>query len=411
MSQVRAWFGTRKPIAVVRSHKANDYSGLVQAVGAGLMILGGVMAFSTTGRLSRAAWPDDPMSSPALRQAVFVTLGILVMMLTCGIGHRHLRWKGGSKRWFTQPAVILLACSVAALLAVLIPGLGSERHGARRWLHFGPEAYGIGFQPSELAKVAVIVFMAAWLPTRRRQMGTFLRGTLLPGAVLGALAALIVLEDLGTAVLIAGVGGFMILAAGGRITHAIFVAGPGLAGFIAMVFAKEYRVARITSFQDIWADPLGSGYHAIQSLIAITSGGWWGTGIGAGLQKYGYLPEARNDFVFSVVCEELGLAGGLTVLALFMCLGVLGALVMTRTPDPHGKLLALGITMMIGWQAAMNIAVVTVSVPTKGISLPFISAGGSGVIFYSVAIGILASVGRLGPPGRNTATVEREQHT
>ena len=381
--------------------------GLILALSAALILIGVMVVFSASARLDRPLLPEAPFKSTALRQGLFALLGLAVMWITYGVGYRCLRWRGSTRTSTTaaainndsssirfQPPIVLIALVILCLGATLIPGLGVERHGARRWLHFGPVAYGIGFQPSEFAKIGVIVFLAAWLAHRQPQMKKFWRGIMPPVAVAGVVAGLIVPEDLGTAALIVLVAGMMILAAGARWWHAILLSLPGLTAFVALILATPYRLERIMSFRDTWADPLGKGYHAIQSLVAIASGGWWGRGLGAGMQKYGYLPEAYTDFIFAIICEELGLFGAFAVMALFLCLIVLGWAVMTQAADRFGQLLALGITLLIGFQAVMNVAVVTVSIPTKGISLPLVSAGGSGVLFYAVALALLASVSR-----------------
>lgn len=381
--------------------------GLILALSAALILIGVMVVFSASARLDRPLLPDQPFKSTALRQGLFALLGLTVMWITYGVGYRCLRWRSSTRKMTTtreisndsspirfQPPIVLITLVILCLVATLIPGLGVERHGARRWLHFGPVQYGIGFQPSEFAKIGVIVFLAAWLAHRQPQMKKFWRGIMPPVAIVGIVAALIVPEDLGTAALIVLVAGMMILTAGACWWHAILLSLPGLAAFVALTLATPYRLERVMSFRDIWADPLGSGYHAIQSLVAIASGGWWGRGLGAGMQKYGYLPEAYTDFVFAIICEELGLFGAFAVMAMFLCLIVLGWAVMTQATDRYGQLLALGITLLFGFQAAMNVAVVTVSIPTKGISLPLISAGGSGVVFYAVALALLASVSR-----------------
>ena len=389
--------------------------GLILSLATALILLGVVMVFSARGTLDRPLFPEDPLHSIAARQIAFALLAIVLMWITYGVGYRCLRWRSPTlsgdllydlanqgKPAYQEPAVLLLVLVLVALVAVLIPGLGDMRRHARRWLQFGPSEYGLGFQPSELAKLGMVVFLAAWLTHRRVLMKQFRNGILPPILVLGALAGLIVIEDLGTAALIVLVGGLMILAAGARLWHAGLLAIPGLAAFGGMIWIEPYRIERLLGFRNVWADPLDKGYHAVQSLVAIASGGWWGRGLGAGMQKYGYLPEAHTDFIFAIICEELGLVGGLTVMAMFVCLVLLGWRVMVSAPDSFGKLLALGITLMLGFQAAMNIAVVTVSVPTKGISLPLVSAGGSGVILFAVALALLASVSRASSRGADS---------
>ena len=255
----------------------------------------------------------------------------------------------------------------------------------------------MGFQPSEIAKLAIVIFTAAFVDSRGDKMKSFWKG-LLPGlAVVAVLAGLVGKEDFGTAAMLACV----------RRVHALrrrrtMVANgdlhlPGVAGMVYLVVCEPYRMSRLTGFLNIWDDPLGKGYHQVQSLMTIASGGWWGLGLGNGVRKYGYLPEARTDFIFAIICEELGLIGGIAVIGLFFVFVWQGWRAFAATPDPMARLLAFGATLLIGMQAAMNIAVVTVSVPTKGISLPLVSAGGSGVVFLRALIGILINAARRRP--------------
>jgi cell division protein FtsW len=302
------------------------------------------------------------------------------------------------------------------LALVYVPGLGVEVNGARRWVQFGPASWGLRFQPSELLKVALPIFLAYWLArgVADRSSGgkdgaiveegisirLFCRGFLPVVAVVGLCVALVGLEDFGTAVLLAAVTGAILLVSGARWLHLLVPTVPAILAFVYLLFTKPHRLDRIYTFLDIWKDPEGSGYQAIQSLCTIASGGWWGRGLGQGFGK-GYLPEARNDFIFAVICEELGMVGAAAVIVLLMVLMWKSMGIVNRCLDPAGKLLAFGIAMMIGLQAAMNIAVVTVSVPTKGISLPLVSAGGSGAIFLGALVGILACIARSKPPAES----------
>ncbi len=366
----------------------------ILVLGCILLLVGVVMAFSTTASLDRPFFSGNPWRAIGVKQAAFAGIGMLLMGVGYRVGYQRLAWRGpqaGRWSWF-QPAALVLMLAIVTLLLTLIPGIGVARNGARRWLQIGPAEFGIGFQPSEFAKIAVIIFLSAWLPTRRVLLGEFRRGILPPVMVVATVAVLVVIEDLGTAALIVVTGGLIILAAGARCKHALLLSAPAVTGFTWLVMTTPYRMERLTAHLNIWKDPLGKGYHAIQSLVAIASGGWRGQGLGAGIQKYGYLPEAETDFVFAILCEEMGLVGGLTILAVFGAMTVLGYRAMRRSPDAHGSLLALGLTLLIGLQAAMNIAVVTVAVPTKGISLPLVSAGGSGIMCFCVALGLLASV-------------------
>jgi cell division protein FtsW len=211
---------------------------------------------------------------------------------------------------------------------------------------------------------------------------------------LALLIGLVGLEDFGTAALLAMVGAAMLVAAGCRLWHLGLLGLPGMGLLVALVLSKDYRVARFMAFRDVWADPQGATYHPLQSLCTIASGGWWGRGLGSGIQKYGYLPHGRSDFIFSLLCEELGILGGIVVIVLLLVLLWQGRKAMIRSGDSLGRLLACGITVLIGVQAAINIAVVTVMVPTKGIALPFVSAGGTSLLVFCLAGGILANVGR-----------------
>lgn len=357
------------------------------------MSVGLVMVASASASLDSPILQANFWRTTFGRQVVFAAMGLAAILITARMGHQVLKWRPG--RWF-QPSVCLLAITTACLVLVLVPGIGVERNGARRWLHFGPSEYGLGFQPSELAKLALVVFLAAYLSGRQHCLRSFFSGVLPAAAAVGLCVGLVGSEDFGTAALLALVGGLILLLGGVRWRHLLLMAVPAMATLAALLLAKPYRVQRLTGFLDIWSDPQGQGYHAIQSLITIASGGWFGTGLGAGVQKYGYLPESRTDFIFAVWCEETGLVGALMVILLFATLLYLGVRASAAAATPFGRLLAMGATLMITLQAALNIAVVTASVPPKGIALPLVSAGGSGVVFLSVAVGLLASVAAAG---------------
>jgi cell division protein FtsW len=251
---------------------------------------------------------------------------------------------------------------------------------------------GLVFQPSELAKLALVVFMAVFLARRLNEARSFWR-TLLPGlTVVGLVAGLVGIEDFGTAGLLALVGGAMLLAAGCRVAHMAAMAVPAFAAAAFLVISEPYRFTRLTTFFDIWADPRGAGYHPVQSLATIASGGWFGRGLGAGVQKYGYLPAIQTDFIFAGLCEETGVLGGMVVILLFLTLLVMGLRITRHGPPGAPSLLAFGVTTLITLQAVINIAVVTVMAPTKGIALPFVSAGGSGIVFLAALAGLLAAV-------------------
>lgn len=397
------------------------YDPVVVFIAGVLMVLGVTMVYSTSVTVHGAAfhwrqWWDSP-----LRQGVFALVGFLVMLVAAHVDYRVLAWRRAADGW---RAGTLYALTAILLIAVLVPGIGREALGARRAIEI--PGLAIGFQPSEIAKVVLVIWLAALLgrPTvaapaperyglnslpasgdrRRWDIRDFRRGFLPAVLSAGVLIALTGIEDFGTAALMGVVALLLLFLGGARWSHL------GLMGLLAtvagvvLVLLKPHRMERITTWLTAEPDPRGAGYQIHQALLAIGSGGWWGRGLGAGVQKYGYLPQDNNDFILAIICEELGVAGGLVVVGLFLLLLWRGARIAARAADPFGRLLALGLTLLICLQAAMNIAVVTNSVPTKGISLPFVSAGGSGVVFLGAAAGLLAAVGRCRPsPGERLA--------
>lgn len=361
------------------------------AVCTGLILFGVLMAFSTITELvprGDVVW----WQMSVVRQTAFSLLALLVLLAVQRVDYRF--WFRRDESLSVQRSTWLLIVAFGLLGAVLVPGLGVERNGAQRWLSLGPASIGLGFQPSEFAKPALVLFVAAYIAARPERLSRFFGGLLPLLLVIGAGLALIGIEDFGTAALLVMVCGAMLWVAPTRKRHLLLCALPVLIGLAALVAMKPYRVERLTGFTQVESDPRDKGYHAMQSLITIASGGWWGQGPGAGVQKYGYLPEARSDFVFAVVCEELGIVGGLAVIALFMVFIRLGWRVTRAATDDFGRMIAFGATLTIGFQAAINIGVVTVSLPTKGIALPFISAGGSSVLFLSFLAGLLVNVAR-----------------
>ncbi len=305
-----------------------------------------------------------------------------------------------------RQALILLAVATAAMLAILalvyIPGLAPVINGARRWLRLPIPGLGVvSIQVSEIAKWGMVALLAAYATWQGPRLRQFFVG-LAPGLVaLGLVAAIIVLEDLGTAALIVVVGVMILWAGGARWQHFLAFAPPAIAGLLAAVWFSPYRVARLIAFVDPYSDPQGIGYHMIQSMRAVASGEGAGRGLGFGLQKYGYLPEDTTDFLFAIICEELGLAGAFMVVALFAGLLTAGLWVIRREPAIAGKLLGLGILLTVGLQAMINLIVVTGVGPTKGIALPLVSAGGTGWILTAASLGLLLAMDRdhaLGSP-------------
>lgn len=365
----------------------DGYSLMLQGLVLALMGLGLVMIYSAQGRVDRPPLHDAFFSTPAGKQLMFVSISLVMMVIFSWINYD---WFRPGKTAFGSAGFWMLLLSLALLVAAYIPGLGMEINGARRWIKFGP----VTFQPSEFAKIALMIYLTGKLSQPDFPRREFWRGLLPLSLVIGVVCGIVGKEDLGTAAVIATVGGLLLVAGGIQLWYLILPAIPAVLGFVYLVFAESYRLKRITSFLNPEADPRGAGYHAIQSLLAIAGGGWWGMGLGEGTQKYGYLPEDTTDFIFSIICEELGSAGGMAVLGIFMVFVIVGWMIFRQVKDNFGKLLVFGLLGVIGMQATINIAVATVSVPTKGIALPFISAGGSGLIFAGMAIGIVCSVNK-----------------
>ncbi len=288
---------------------------------------------------------------------------------------------------------------VALLMLVHVPGLGREVNHSARWI--GVVLPGLGevrAQPSELAKwglVALIAWYAARKaaePVENGGIGRFFTG-LFPGlAAAGLVAAMIAKEDLGTGVLVGAVAAVILIAAGAKLWQLALLAPVGLAGVVALVIVSPYRLQRLTSFLDPYADPQDTGYHMIQSMVAVANGHVFGRGLGHGLDKFGYLPEDTTDFLFAVICEELGLAGALLVLALYAGLLLSGLAIVRREKHPMLKLVGVGVLATVGLQAVINLFVVTGLGPTKGIALPLLSSGGTGWILTAASLGLLAAM-------------------
>lgn len=298
---------------------------------------------------------------------------------------RSLVWTG-----WKNPIYWLLGLCLMMVVASMVPGIGVEINGARRWLPLGK----LTFQPSELVKWVILLALAYWCVTRGSRMRFFVKGLLPALAIVGVACLLIVKEDLGTAALIGLVGVVLLLAGGAKLWHITAVVPLAAGAMVYMIAREPYRMARLTSFMDPWADPKKKGYQAIQSLLAIAQGGVTGRGLGNGIQKFGYLPADNTDFIFAVICEELGLAGAAMVVLMYLTLIWFGLSIVKETRDLFGRLFVLGVTLTVGLQAAINLAVVTVMVPTKGIALPLLSSGGTGWIVTAAAIGLVAGIDR-----------------
>lgn len=293
---------------------------------------------------------------------------------------------------------------MAALATVYLPVIGREVNGSARWIRIA----GQSIQPSEIVKWGLLALMAWYGAVRARWLPSF-RWGLLPALIaVGVVCLMIVKEDLGTGVLIGGACCVILVASGARFWHFAMFIPLGLAGVIGAILTSPYRVERVLAFLDPFADPQDTGYHMIQSMAAIAGGGGPGRGLGHGFQKFGYLPEDHTDFLFAIVCEELGIVGAALVLGLYVVLLLTGLSIVRREQDRLLKLLGLGIVTTIGLQAVINLFVVTGMAPTKGIALPLMSSGGTGWILTAACIGLLAAMDRTQPPPIELAPDESE---
>lgn len=303
-------------------------------------------------------------------------------------------WLVALRRCLPWLPVLLAPVVLGVVALVYLDFLGHQAKGAARWIRIPNREGGLSIQPSEIAKWGTVLSMAWLCATQSTRLQRFMPGICLAIVLFAPAILLIAKEDLGTAVLIASMCGIVLLAAGSRLWHFLAILPAGIAAVVTLIIIEPYRVNRVVSFSNPWADPQGSGFHMIQSLVAISSGGPTGRGLGYGLQKFDYLPEDRTDFLFAVICEELGLVGALIVITLFVtliwaCIGVVRA-----QNDRFLKLLALGITTTVALQALINLLVVVGLAPTKGIALPLVSAGGTGWILTAAALGFVASIDR-----------------
>jgi cell division protein FtsW len=340
----------------------------------GLVAFGLVMVYSATSA-SAALGNGDPMSY-LKRQAVYALIGLVLMVTAARFDYHRLR--------YLAPPLLLVALGLCA--AVLV--LGPEINGARRWFLVGPAS----FQPSELAKLALCLFAAVYLARRRapRSLGELVKPL---GLLTAIFCGLILLEpDLGTTISLCGMMLAVFLVAGVPIRLLLLASLLATAMGLLAIWVEPYRRARIFSFLDPWNDAQGSGFQIVQAMIGIGSGGFTGAGLGEGVGKISYLPEAHTDMIFAVVGEELGLVGSAVVIGAFAALAFLGFRISLRCRDPFGKLLAAGLTALICGQAAINLAAVLGIAPLTGIPLPFVSYGGSSLVVLLAGVGILLNI-------------------
>ncbi|MEC5422783.1 stage V sporulation protein E [Virgibacillus sp. C22-A2] len=344
-----------------------------------LLIIGVIMVYS-----SSYVWADYKFGDTLYylkRQLLFAGAGVIAMLFVMQVPYSV---------WQKYAKLLLFSCFVLLFL-VLIPGIGMIRGGAQSWIGIG--AFSI--QPSEFMKLGLIIYLAAFLSSNQKYIISFKKG-FFPSIILifTAFGLIMLQPDLGTGMVLVLTCMLMVFVAGARLLHFFGLAAIGLAGFVFLILSAPYRISRITAFLNPWEDPLGDGFQIIQSLYAIGPGGLMGLGLGESLQKYFYLPEPQTDFIFAILGEELGFIGGTVVIGLFLLLLWRGIKISLEAPDSFARFLAFGVVSMLAIQAMINISVVIGLIPVTGITLPFLSYGGSSLTLTLCSVGILLNISR-----------------
>ncbi|MBQ3108845.1 MAG: putative lipid II flippase FtsW [Clostridia bacterium] len=342
-----------------------------------LCMFGLVMVFSASYYYAQSQFDDGLYYLK--RQAIYMALGFVVMLVVSRLDYRV----------FDRLKVIIMGAAIALLVAVLL--FGAERNGGKRWLILA----GVSIQPSEIAKFAMIIFMASFMSKKQAVMRDFRYGVLPLMMVFAVVAGLVMLQpNMSMAVIIGILWLGMLFVGGADKKHLLLILVVCVAGFFLLAFAAPYRVKRMTIFLDPWQDASDSGYQLVQSLYALGAGGLFGRGFNASQQKLLYLTYGESDFIFAIIGEELGWIGCVILMLAYLFLIYRGTMVAFKCKDRYGSLLAAGITITLALQVLVNIGVVTSSMPTTGQPLPFVSSGGSNLLIFQAAIGILLSVSR-----------------
>jgi cell division protein FtsW len=350
-----------------------------------LALVGLVMVFSASAVVAGNRFHDPGYFLK--RQLAWLTFGLLLLHLASRIDYI----------WWKRLSIPLLGLTVALLAMVLIPSFGVAAKGARRWLRLGP----IAIQPAEVAKLASVMYLAAYLARKEDRLTNFFSGPLPALLVIGVLGGLVLLEpDLGTVVVMGSVAIGLLFLAGARLSHLLSLGLCAVPAVLALALGSSYRRQRLMAFLAPWKDASDTGFQITQSFLAFGSGGLFGVGLGEGKQKLFFLPEAHTDFVLALVGEELGLVGTGVIILLFALFVVRGFQISARARMPFGRYLGMGITLLIGIQALINACVVTGLLPTKGLTLPFVSYGGSSLVTCMVGVGILLNISRDRQAGR-----------
>lgn len=351
-----------------------------------LALIGLVMVFSASAVVAGNRFHDPGYFLK--RQLVWLTVGLLLLHLVSRIDYV----------WWKRLSIPLLGLTVALLVMVLIPSIGVAAKGARRWIQLGP----VVVQPAEVAKMVGVIYLAAYLARKEDRVTSFLSGVMPALLVMGVLGGLVLMEpDLGTIVVMGSVAIGLLFLGGARPTHLLSLGLCAVPVVLALVLGSSYRRQRLMAFLSPWKDATDTGFQITQSFLAFGSGGVFGVGLGEGKQKLFFLPEAHTDFVLALVGEELGLIGTGVIILLFALFVVRGFQISARARMPFGRYLGMGITLLIGTQALINASVVTGLLPTKGLTLPFVSYGGSSLVTCMVGVGILLNISRDRQTGRD----------
>lgn len=373
------------PTASTKAKKrvAMDHTLLIVTIT--LALVGLVMVFSASAIVAGNRFHDSGFFLK--RQLAWLTFGFLLLHLASRIDYV----------WWKRLSIPLLACAAALLVMVLIPSLGVAAKGARRWLRLGP----VSIQPAEVVKLIAVLYLAAYLAKKEEKITIFASGLLPALIVIGLLCGLVLLEpDLGTVVVIGLVTVGLLFLGGAKLSHLLTLGLCAVPVVLALVLGSSYRRQRLLTFLAPWKEASDAGFQITQSFLAFGSGGLFGVGLGEGKQKLFFLPEAHTDFVLALVGEELGLIGTGAIVLLFALFVVRGFQIAARARMPFGRYLGMGITLLIGIQALVNACVVTGLLPTKGLTLPFVSYGGSSLVVSLVGVGILLNISRDRQAGR-----------
>ena len=375
-------------VTTIKNNPLADYIAMVAVL---LMVIGTAFVFSAGANIGRDPDLRRFYEDTRLRQILFFLLACLVLYT---VSHLNYRRFGLSNSWLKSPTSYLLVFSIALLILVLLPQFGTEINRARRWLRIPAGPVTISFQPSELAKWSLVFFLVGFCDKFSADIKLYCKRFIPACLIVGVVVGLIIIEDFGTAVFISLLAFLILIMAGAKFWHILTPLPIAAIAFWIAIIHSPSRMERIKAFfsPEKWAD--SAAYQANQSLIALGSGGLWGKGLGRGICKYGHLPEDTTDFIFAIIGEELGLVGTAAVIGLFIVFVWLGMLVVVRCRDRFGQLLAGGIVLTIATQAAVNIGVATVVLPTKGIPLPFVSAGGTSMLLSAAAVGVLLNIAK-----------------